>query len=534
MIVTAEQTTPTRGGALSSNESSSVERRLATILIADVFDYSRLMSEDEERTVRTLRGHREVFDQLLKAHRGRSFNTAGDAALAEFPSAVEAVRCATEIQTALSSRNGQLPVAQRMWFRIGVNLGDVIVQEGDLLGDGVNVAARIQSIAEPGGVCISGSVYDQIQTKLTLPIRPLGEQSFKNIALPIRAFSISVDDRAPRPLALRWRTARKGPLVAVAGILGLIAVGAAGFWTYRDYDTRVAEDTRLAKESQRVAQLRLKAQQEQAAAAEARKEAALLAQLQSAKDALAKAEATKLKAEQERSTAETAQRQVKLQDEVKSAREVVQKAQQREKSAEDAVKAASAAAQSATAAVPKVAETPAPADVSASRQPAAAQAAMSANPAPPSPVVDAKSVDRFDGVYTGQMCAPHVDNTMRCWDVVLKAKQGALSAVWPSPWSTQLARASGTISPEGNVELSLAGFRASDGRPNPGNMAGRWSGNTITAAGSWTYGGPVNAVWKWTPGTPRPTDEQQAAGIDDGTNDDAQGSRTGGGRHRRR
>src|SRR5438445_334461 len=202
-------------------QSAAIERRLATILIADVFGYSRMMGEDEERTVRIFGGHRAVFDQLLKVHRGRIFNTAGDAILAEFPSAVEAVRCATEIQAALRTRNEHLPEEQRMWFRIGINLGDVIVQDHDLLGDGVNVAARIQTIAEPGGVCISGSVYDQIQNKLTLQIRELGEKSFKNIAQPIRTFSISDDGALPVPGA-RWRRLRKGPIIAT--IVGLIAL----------------------------------------------------------------------------------------------------------------------------------------------------------------------------------------------------------------------------------------------------------------------------------------------------------------------
>ena len=173
--------------------SAPVERRLATILVADVFGYSRMMGEDEERTVRTLRGHRAVFDDLLKTYRGRVFNTAGDAILAEFPSAVDAVRCATEIQSALRTRNEQLPEDHRMWFRIGVNLGDVIVQDGDLLGDGVNIAARIEAATEPGGVCISGSVYDQIQNKLSLTFRQLPDKAFKNIAQPVRTFAIGGD-----------------------------------------------------------------------------------------------------------------------------------------------------------------------------------------------------------------------------------------------------------------------------------------------------------------------------------------------------
>src|SRR6202795_3791749 len=176
--------------------------------MADVFGYSRMMGEDEERTVRTLRGHREVFDELLKAHKGRIFNTAGGAILAEFPSAVEAVRCATEIQTALRTRNEHLPEEQRMWFRIGINLGDVIVQGGDLLGDGVNVAARIQTIAEPGGICIAGSVYDQIQNKLSLQIKQLGEKSFKNIAQPVRTFAITDEGGAVPVPGASWRAKR--------------------------------------------------------------------------------------------------------------------------------------------------------------------------------------------------------------------------------------------------------------------------------------------------------------------------------------
>jgi class 3 adenylate cyclase len=145
----------------SDGAEQDLERRLATILSADVAAYSRLMAEDEEQTLRVFRGHKEIFEKLVAAHRGRVFNTAGDAILAEFGSAVEAVRCATEIQAALRTRNDQLPPNRQVQFRIGVNLGDVMVQEQDLLGDGVNVAARLQSAASPGGVCISGSVYDQ-------------------------------------------------------------------------------------------------------------------------------------------------------------------------------------------------------------------------------------------------------------------------------------------------------------------------------------------------------------------------------------
>src|SRR5580700_981002 len=149
------------------------------------------MAEDEERTLRIFRGHSEVFNKLVTMHRGRIFNTAGDAILAEFGSAVEAVRCATDIQAALRTRNDQFPPNRQVRFRIGVNLGDVMVHGHDLLGDGVNVAARLQTAAEPGGICISGSVYDQISNKLSLSFRSRGEMNFKNIQQPVRTFSIT-------------------------------------------------------------------------------------------------------------------------------------------------------------------------------------------------------------------------------------------------------------------------------------------------------------------------------------------------------
>jgi len=213
-----------------------LERRLATILVADVFGYSRMMQENEERTVEIFRGHREIFDGLLRQHHGRIFNTAGDAVLAEFPSAVKAVRCATEIQTALRTRNEHLPPEQRILFRIGINLGDVIVQGNDLLGDGVNVAARIQTIAEPGGICLSGSVYDQIRNKLSLQFKQPGERSFKNIAEPIRTFSITDVGDGALPSIPTWRRYAKQRLIA-AGVSAIVLIAVAGgYWLYRTHD----------------------------------------------------------------------------------------------------------------------------------------------------------------------------------------------------------------------------------------------------------------------------------------------------------
>jgi class 3 adenylate cyclase len=209
-----------------------VERKLATILSADVAEYSRLMAEDEEATLRTFRAHRGVIDQLIAHHRGRIFNTAGDAILAEFVSTVEAVRCATEIQAALHTRNDPLPPPRQVRFRIGINLGDVMVQGNDLLGDGVNVAARLQAAAAPGGICISGSVYDQIRNKLSLSFKSLGEQSFKNIPQPVRTFSITESaDQGPLPARRRWRRAPRSIAGAAAVALVALAIG-AGYWAY--------------------------------------------------------------------------------------------------------------------------------------------------------------------------------------------------------------------------------------------------------------------------------------------------------------
>ena len=207
-----------------------LERKLATILSADVAEYSRLMNEDEEGTLKTFRGHKQVFESLVAMHRGRIFNTAGDAILAEFNSAVEALRCATEIQAALRTLNDQLPVNRQVRFRIGVNLGDVMIHGQDLLGDGVNVAARLQSAAEPGGICISGSVHDQIRNKLSLSFKSLGDKSFKNIPQPVRTFSVTeAEGLGALPSPKDEKKSGAGKWIAAAVIV-LLAGG--GYWAY--------------------------------------------------------------------------------------------------------------------------------------------------------------------------------------------------------------------------------------------------------------------------------------------------------------
>jgi class 3 adenylate cyclase len=212
--------------------SPFLERKLATILSADVAEFSRLMSEDEEQTLRTFRGHKQVFESVVAMHNGRVFNTAGDAILAEFKSAVEAVRCATDIQTALRTRNDQLPPNRQVRFRIGVNLGDVLVQGQDLLGDGVNVAARLQTAAEPGGICISGSVHDQIRNKLSMTFQSLGERTYKNIAQPVRTFSVSeAENGAPLP-APKVPPGNKSIVAASIAAVAVLLLLGGGYWAY--------------------------------------------------------------------------------------------------------------------------------------------------------------------------------------------------------------------------------------------------------------------------------------------------------------
>src|SRR3984893_10379051 len=170
-----------------------MDRELAAILCADAYGYSRLLGEDEEATLHTLTTHRRLIDSQINQHHGRFVNSAGDSVLAEFASVVEAVNCAVEIQTGLKAENANLPPERRMEFRIGVNLGDVMVEGEQIYGDGVNVAARVESLAEPGGISISGIVDDQVRDKLALSYEDRGEQTVKNIARPVHVWRVLLD-----------------------------------------------------------------------------------------------------------------------------------------------------------------------------------------------------------------------------------------------------------------------------------------------------------------------------------------------------
>jgi len=190
-----------------------MQRKLAAIFSADVVGYSRLMGDDEEATIRTLTAYRAVISSLIQRHRGRVIDSPGDNLLAEFASVVDAVRCAVEIQHALQVKNDKLPEHRQMRFRIGINLGDVIVEGERLYGDGVNIAARLESLAIPGGICISGTVYDHVENKLALTYDYQGEQTVKNIAKPVRVYLLGLETADTQPAPDKGRqTPSAGPL----------------------------------------------------------------------------------------------------------------------------------------------------------------------------------------------------------------------------------------------------------------------------------------------------------------------------------
>ncbi|MEQ1913029.1 MAG: adenylate/guanylate cyclase domain-containing protein, partial [Vicinamibacterales bacterium] len=267
-------------------ESSPIKRRLAAILAADAVGYSAHMAEDEERTLQTLAGHRKIIDGLIATFDGRIVGTAGDSVLAEFGSSVDAVRCAVEIQQALATRNNTLEQSERLLFRIGINLGDVIVEGADILGDGVNVAARLEGIAEPGGVCVSSSIYDQITGKLNLGFTDMGQQSLKNIGRPVRTYRLERDgasQRAKPPVhpTDASKTASRGPMIvggAAAVVIVLAAIAyLASVGTRSSAPPLAISDQQVADPSNDEARIKLQTAEAERARAEAELERARLA-----------------------------------------------------------------------------------------------------------------------------------------------------------------------------------------------------------------------------------------------------------------
>jgi len=230
-----------------------MDRRLAAILAADVVGYSRLIGIDEAGTLASLKNHRvELIEPRIVEHKGRIVKLMGDGLLAEFPSAVEAVRCAVQIQQRMAERNAGLPEDERITFRIGINIGDIVVEGDDLYGDGVNVASRIEGLCEPGGVCIARNVFNQVQDKLDLTFDYLGEKEVKNIAQPVAVYRIMMDEKAaasvtPPIVGPAKRTSWRKPAIAAVAVLVLL-VGGAIWWQVQAPEFEPASVDRMAFE----------------------------------------------------------------------------------------------------------------------------------------------------------------------------------------------------------------------------------------------------------------------------------------------
>ena len=212
-----------------------MKRKIAAIFAADIAGYSRLVAEDEEETLRRLAAYRAVTDDFIVKAGGRIFNTAGDAVLAEFSSAVEAVRCAIDIQESLRTRNMAYPASRQMQFRIGITIGDVVERDGDLLGDGVNIAARLEGLAEVGGICVSRAVHEQVVNKLSVQFADIGAQEVKNIPTPVHAYMVAMRREDGSYATPQFRKSAKpaaGPnwlWPAVVLVVCLVAIGVGGF-----------------------------------------------------------------------------------------------------------------------------------------------------------------------------------------------------------------------------------------------------------------------------------------------------------------
>src|SRR5437667_3491521 len=220
-----------------------MKRKIAAIFAADIAGYSRLVAEDEEETLRRLASYRQVTDDFIAKGGGRIFNTAGDAVLAEFPSAVEAVRCAIDIQESLRTRNMAYPPSRQMAFRIGITIGDVVERDGDLLGDGVNIAARLEGLAEVGGICISRAVHEQVVNKLSVQFADIGAQEVKNIPTPVHAYMVAMrrEDGSYATPQVKKPAKALGPPnwmwpLAVT-VVSLAAIGVGGFLYFTKLET---------------------------------------------------------------------------------------------------------------------------------------------------------------------------------------------------------------------------------------------------------------------------------------------------------
>jgi class 3 adenylate cyclase len=472
-------------GTLSA--SQIIERKLATILSADVAEFSRLMSEDEEQTLRAFRGHKKIFEALVATHHGRVFNTAGDAILAEFGSAVEAVRCATDVQSALRTRNDQFPPNRQVRFRIGVNLGDVMIQGQDLLGDGVNLAARLQTAAEPGGICISGSVHDQIRNKLSLAFHSLGERSYKNIPQPVRTFSIVESEGGVVLPSAKPRAAWKNPVIWVAA--GVLIAAGVGYGAYKVFERGRLETAPAATAMNQAAP----APQAVSGPAPVTPPAAAVAPLAdpkaqaspgAASPAAHKADAKPAPAKQ---TAPGPATEPKL---VAKSQEPPQPSASAAPVVADEVEAKPAPAKTVTPSsnsepIAKSASPPQPSAPELRTRPNA-HAAVAPN----------VSAGRFDGVYAGQVCYEKFAAFPRhCYHASGNVSGKKISGRWLIDKGPLTMFMEGRVAPDGDVTIEMHSDQPDGNRVAAINLSGKVRDGTILATGKFLRGRPANLDW---------------------------------------
>ncbi len=453
------------------------------------------MGRDEEGTIRVLSAHRAVIDGIIAFHQGRIVSTAGDSVLAEFASVVEAVRCAVEIQEALKTRNDSLPDGRKMHFRVGVNLGDVVVKNDDLLGDGVNVAARLETMAEPGGICISSSVYDQITGKLDLGFQDIGDQNLKNISRPIHVYRISGAApplRVPPAAPSTASSPRpRSPAPWVIGVVLALLIGSAFAWQggwlrFGPSDSAVksiatapvvAPSTPLAAPAATVAE--------------------------KAPGPTSTVDATRTLAEAEVQRLRTETEALKRQVEAELARARSQTAAARAKSEKDAkaradIAAAPAApAPAAPAPAAPVPAAPAPAAPAPAAAPPVAPAATVPAAIPPAVAADknarATNADarRFDGAWNVSVeCQKHTDGAFGyTLEFVAQVKDGYLRGEYGAEGAPGSLKLQGQIQPDGQAMLDAKGYTGdrrfnikavSSGVPYSYQVAARFDGSRGT------------------------------------------------------
>jgi class 3 adenylate cyclase len=434
-------------------EPSSVKRRLTCILAADAVGYSQQMGRDEEGTIRVLSAHRAIIDGIIAFHQGRIVSTAGDSVIAEFSSAVDSVRCAVEIQEALKTRNDSLPEHRQMRFRIGVNLGDVVVKNDDLLGDGVNVAARLETMAEPGGICISSSVYDQITGKLDLGFQDIGDQSLKNISRPIHVYRVSGAGAPLRlppatpatPSAQRARSSAPWAIGAVFAVL----VGAAIVWQAGLLRFGTAD-------SERKSTVAATSLAPSAAPGPEKSTAPELVAAAKSPQAPPDSDAQRLRAEAEAMKRQAETELARVRADAEAARVARTKAQA-ETAAARARSESEAATRSAQAPATRSAQPQQEVETKARDTVVSAPVLVASNR---NPGTGPGGVARFDGTWNVTItCPKHSDGALGyVYELVAQVKDGVLRAEQGTEGAAGSLRLQGSIQPDGSARLDAKGL----------------------------------------------------------------------------